>query len=278
VDKVILTDKQIEDLNLICYKLQKSSITIDKAILKLQGGAFYDWAALAFIIYMFSLQQGDNFQNVPLPHMDRMGWASGKYDYKNAGQCPSNPLSRLERETLHRMKQICSASADENGFIMSYDEALNLVKETYSGSMQITEDLKITDWQGAKKSYHAKGLGINIEDYGITQKELNKIRDKGGLIGYVQRGEKLPPRELVIAYQTRIKDICYDPSTTKNDKATYTDVNGVRPATVFSNKEGLNLISFDQITGDLITGDKQRLTYFENYVETNNIGTQKNNK
>ena len=33
IDKMVLTDEQIEDLNLICYKLQKSSITIDKAIL-----------------------------------------------------------------------------------------------------------------------------------------------------------------------------------------------------------------------------------------------------
>jgi len=83
VDKMVLTNQQIEDLNLICYRLQEGSITIDKAILKLRAGGFYDWARLAFIIYMFSLQQGDSFQNVPLPNMDSMGWASGKYDSRN---------------------------------------------------------------------------------------------------------------------------------------------------------------------------------------------------
>ena len=72
VDKMVLTDEQIDDLNLICYKLQKGSITLDKAILEIRGGDFYDWTALAFIIYMFSLKQGSSFhangfQNVP-PH------------------------------------------------------------------------------------------------------------------------------------------------------------------------------------------------------------------
>jgi hypothetical protein len=194
VDKMVLTDEQIEDLNLICYKLQNGLITIDKTILILRAGGFYDWATLAFIIYMFSLQQGNSFQANPLPHQDPFGWLSGKYDSRNGGngQCLSHIPSRFERETPHTMKQMCAAVADQNGFVMDYDQALNLVKEIYSGSMQITEDLKIPDWQGAKKAYHGKGLGINPEDYGITQKELNKIRDKGGLIGYVQGGGKLP--------------------------------------------------------------------------------------
>jgi len=103
VDKMVLTDQQIEDLNLICYKLQKGSITIDKAILKLRAGGFYDWATLAFIIYMLSLQQGDSFQNVPLPHMDPMGWASGKYDSRNIG--PSRLPTELQMEKPSAMPQ-----------------------------------------------------------------------------------------------------------------------------------------------------------------------------
>lgn len=84
--------------------------------------------------------------------MDPIGWASGKYDSKNAGnpQYRSDPPSRFERETLHTMKQMCAASADENGFVMNYYEAYNLIKETYGGSMQITEDCKIIV-SGSKK-------------------------------------------------------------------------------------------------------------------------------
>ncbi len=41
--------------------------------------------------------------------------------------------------------------------------------------MQITEDLKITDWQAASHLYHGKGVGVNPEDFGIIQTELDKI-------------------------------------------------------------------------------------------------------
>ncbi len=70
---------------------------------------------------LLSLQQSNSFQNVPLPHQDPFGWLSGKYDSKNAGngQSLSHPSSRFERETFNRMKQMCAASADENGFVMS---------------------------------------------------------------------------------------------------------------------------------------------------------------
>lgn len=47
------------------------------------------------------------------------------------------------------MKQMYAASADKNGFVMSYDEAVKLLQETYSGSIQVTEDLKIGDLQAA---------------------------------------------------------------------------------------------------------------------------------
>ena len=72
---------------------------------------------------------------------------------------------------------MCAASADENGFVMSYDEASNLVKKTYSGSMQVTENFKIMDWQATSHLYHGKGVNVNSEDFGITQAELTKIQD-----------------------------------------------------------------------------------------------------
>lgn len=147
MDKIVLTDQQVEDLNLICSKLQTGSITLDTAVLKLQAGGFYDWATLAFFIYMFSLEQGNSFQNVPLPHQDPFGWLSGKYDPDPGNpQCPSNPASRFERETLYVVKQICDASADENGFVMSYEDAYNLVKETYPGYLEVNESCRVTEW------------------------------------------------------------------------------------------------------------------------------------
>jgi hypothetical protein len=274
IDKMVLTDQQLEDLNLICYKLQTGSITLDTAVLKLRAGGFFDWAALAFIIYMFSLEQVSSFPNVPLPHQDPFGWLSGKYASKNAGngQCLSHPPSRFEQKTFNRMKQICAASADENGFVMSYDEAYDLVKETYSGSMQVTEDCKITDWQAASHLYHAKGVKVNPEDFGITQAELIKIKDEG-FIKYVQRGNKLPSIEHVRSYQKSLKDICLDTSTNRRDDSEYYNPHGVTPTTAFKNDR--YLVCFNQTTGDLITGDKQRRGTINKFDQTNKIGSKK---
>ena len=233
MDKMILTDQQVEDLNIICYKLQKGSITLDKAVLKLRAGGFYDWAALAFIIYMFSLQQGNSFQNVPLPHQDPFGWLSGKYDSRNVGngQCLSHPASRFERETLHMAKQMCHASADENGFVMSYDEAIKLLQETYPGSMQVTEDFRIGDWQAASHLYHGNGVGVDPESFGMSQAELDKLR--GGFINYARKGYKLPSIKHVRAYQTSLKTICLDSTSIRHDDAEYYYKHGIEGTTVF---------------------------------------------
>lgn len=189
---------------------------------------------------MFSLEQGNSFKNVPLPHQDPFGWLSGKYDSRNPGnpQCPSNPASRFERETLHAVKQICDASADENGFVMSYEDAYNLVKETYPGYFEVNESCRITEWQAAKHIYHSNGMGINPVDYGFTQQELERIRGEagyegGGLIAYARRGYRLPPIEMVRDYQGRLKLTC-DQSPVKRTSVPYYDKNGAWKATVFA--------------------------------------------
>ena len=272
MDKMVLTDQQIEDLNSICYKLEKGSITLDKAVLKLRAGGFYDRATLAFIIYMLSLQQGNSFQNVPLPHMDPMRWASGKYDSRNTGnpQCLANPSSRFERETLHTMKQMCASSADENGFVMSYDEAIKLLQETYPGSMQVTEDFRISDWQAASHLYHGNGVGVDPGAFGMSQAELDKLRAR--FVDYARKGYKLPSIEHVRAYQTSLKTICLNSTSIRHDDAEYYYNHGMEGTTVFQN--GRYLVGFNQTTGDLITGDKQRPGTVRKFNETHRVGSQ----
>jgi hypothetical protein len=278
VDKIRLTNDQIQQFNNLALQLNNGSIKMEEAVLQLRGGELSDIVGvIAFVIFINwydSLFGVEAFQANPLPHQDPFGWLSGKYDSKNAGngQCLSHPPSRFERETLHTMKQMCAASADENGFVMNYDEAYNLVKETYSGSMQVTEDFKITDWQAASHLYHGKGVNVNPEDFGITQAELIKIQDEG-FIKYVQRGNKLPSIEHVRSYQKSLKDICLDPSTDRRDDAEYYYKHGMQRTTVFQNDR--YLVCFNQTTSDLITGDKQRAGTIRKFNETNRVGGQK---
>ena len=279
VDKIRLTNDQIQQFNNLALQLTSGSITMEEAVLQLRGGdGLTDVVAItAFVIFINwydSLFGVEAFQANPLSHQGPFGWLSRKYDSKNAGngQCLSQPPSRFEQKTLYTMKQMCAASADENGFVMSYDEAYNLVKKTYSGSMQVTENFRITDWQAASHIYHGKGFNVNPEDFGITQAELIKIQDEG-FIKYVQRGNKLPSIEHVKSYQKSLKDVCLDPSTDRRDDSEYYNPHGVTPTTAFKNDR--YLVCFNQTTGDLITGDKQRRGTINKFDQTNKIGNKK---
>lgn len=277
IDKIRLTNQQIKQFDIIVKKCMDGSITMEEAILELRGGDdLTDVAAIiTFIIFVNwydSLFGVKAFQGNPLPHMDPFGWSSGKYNSRNSGQSSSNTPSRFERETFHQMRQMCSASADENGFMMSYDNAYNLIKETYTGSMGVTEEFKISDWQATSHVYHGNGVGVNPEDFGITQAKLDKIRD-GGLIAYARRGNKLPSMEHVRAYKKALKNICTDSANVRRDDSKYYSKNGVYPTTVFKNSR--YLICFNQDTGDLITGDKQRRGSITKFERTNQLGSRK---
>jgi hypothetical protein len=280
MDKMVLTDQQSEDLNLLCYKLENGSITLDKVVLELQGGGFYDWATLAFIIYMLNLQQGNSFQNVLLPHMDPTGWASGKYDSKNAEnpQCRSNLPSRFEREALHTMKQMCSASVDENDFVMRYNEALKLVIDTYGGSTQITEDCKVTDWQIAKKAYHFhKGFNMDLDNYDNFDKQdlVNLQNTNGGLITYVQKGGRLPPIKFINEAKKQLTDFCLlEKTEVIKDAQHYGQHSGVTPGIMYHNDETGRIAIFNKTSGDLITTEKYKPKPFNKFVEGCYLGNR----
>ena len=181
------------------------------------------------------------------------------------------------------MKQICAASAAENGFVMSYQEAHNLVAETYPGYLEVNESCKITDWQAAKHIYHANGMGIDPADYDFTQQELERIRGEsrykgGGLIAYARRGYRLPPIEMVQDYQLRLKASCKK-TRIKRTKVPYYDVNSGWQATVFATPPSEDfsgiIIAFNESTGDLITGDKQKTPAFNRFKNENYLGGKK---
>ena len=287
VDKIRLTNDQIKQFNNLALQLNNGSIKMEEVILQLRGGdGLTDVAAVIVFVIFFnwydSLFGVKAFQPNPLPHQDPLGWLSGKYDSRNAGnpQCQSNPPSRFERETLYRMKQMCAASADENGFVMNYDEAHDLIKETYGGSMQITEDCKITDWQGAKKAYHfQKGFGIDLGKYqNISKEDLVSLQNTdGGLIPYVQKGGKLPPIELIRDSQQKIYDFCHLENTEINRYVTHYGKNtGETPCIMFFNRETRQIALFNKTSSDLITAEKFRQNYFTKCIDSGQVGKPTN--
>ena len=187
-------------------------------------------------------------------------------------------MTRVSDDTCPRLEM-----PDENGFVMSYQEAHDLVAETYPGYLEVSENCKITDWQAAKHIYHAKGVGVDPTNYGFTQQELERIRGEekykgGGLIAYARRGYRLPPIEMVQAYQRKLKTSCQE-APIERTNVPYYDVNNVWQARVFATpptagSSGI-IIAFNESTGDLITGDKQKNSAFDRFKDENYLGAKK---
>ena len=109
-------------------------------------------------------------------------------------------------------------SETKDQFVMSKQEALNLLDNTYIGSKIISETERISDWQMAKKIYHLNGLCVNPEESGMSKAE--SIR-KDGLVKYTMKGGKLPPIELIREGQTRIYNICSNDTTARKENGIY---------------------------------------------------------
>ena len=147
-NKMVLTNKQIEDINIIGYKLKSNQISLDKAVLELRGGGFYDWAAVILMLYMLKSQQADGFKGVPLPHKDPVGWANNKYNRNvGHGHSGSRPITSL------KMKKPASMSQQE-----------------YSG-MPKSEKRKLPDPLGRYRS-------INVDGYPELNLRFNQVEFK----------------------------------------------------------------------------------------------------
>jgi hypothetical protein len=164
-------------------------------------------------------------------------------------------------------------SENKDQFVMSKQEALNLLDNTYTGSKIISETEKISDWQMAKKVYHLNGLGVNPEEYGMSKAEVNSIR-KDGLVKYTMNGGKLPPIELIREGQNRIHDICYNDTTARKENGIYGKQD--QHSSFYYNTDTRHIIYFNKADGDLIMGEKFREAYFNRSLIKNNINIKEN--
>ena len=86
----------------------------------------------------------------------------------------SRPPSQESSSLVDQKENNLSGGKSE---IMSHENALDLLKNRY-GSNHITvdnSDLKISDWQAAKKICHGVCFEINPEDYGAKQSDLDRL-------------------------------------------------------------------------------------------------------
>ena len=68
----------------------------------------------------------------------------------------------------------------------------------------------------------------------------------------------------------RINNICENSQKRTDSKYYYK--HGVTPATVYYDEDSRLMVSFNQTSGDLITGDKLREKVFEGFIDDNTLG------
>lgn len=151
---------------------------------------------------------------------------------------------------------------------LSHSEALAYLENTY-GSKSITVDgnLKISDWQAAKKIYHGGCFGIKPEDYGAKQSDLHRL-NQIGIVDYVKEGGRLPSHEHIRAYQNALKDFCEGSTSSKNKKSTFQG----SPSITFYDKTTRQVAIYNPDTGDFISGYKISKPRSQDYQTRGNIG------
>ena len=64
-------------------------------------------------------------------------------------------LVPTEAQEFNDMSLIFNEPKTKFSFVMTWDEALKLIQKTYPGQLEITDNKRFSDWQAAKKIYHA---------------------------------------------------------------------------------------------------------------------------
>jgi hypothetical protein len=157
-------------------------------------------------------------------------------------------------------------------YILSVDDALAILTARYGSSFLAVEngEFKIQEWQAANKLEHAVCFGIKPEDFGFSQDQAKQINAKGGIVGYLRKGNKLPSLDLIRAYQNAIKNFCEDRNQSdRNDKSTFRG----EPSITFFNQETRQVVIFDRETKIFITAYKLAERSVDEYLTTGNIGS-----
>jgi hypothetical protein len=184
VDKIRLTNDQIQQFNNLALQLNNGSIKMEEAILQLRGGELSDIVGvIAFVIFINwydSLFGVEAFQANPLPHQDPFGWLSGKYDSKNVGPSGSRSTTFLEMEKPASMPQIQYSALTKSEKRQLTDP------KGRDGFLQIGDYPRLNvrfNQVEYKTPKHGKDHGLPVDKTGKTPKtEANAIALRDSLV------------------------------------------------------------------------------------------------
>jgi hypothetical protein len=158
--------------------------------------------------------------------------------------------------------------------VLSKENALALITEEY-GTLEdpkfdyIDRSLGLTAprQQLAAKTYHAPSYKLYPELYGISQAQTKAINDYG-LVGYVERGGKLPSSAFVGAYHQHVKTFFARNRSTLNLNGSYRG----EPAIIVHNEITGEVLIFRSDTKQLWTPSHLKSKQMLRYIETGGVG------
>jgi hypothetical protein len=160
-------------------------------------------------------------------------------------------------------------------YVISADYATAILESKYGSNFIAVEkgELKIQEWQTAKKLEHADCFGIKPEDFGFSQDQAKEMNSKSGIVAYVRKGKTLPSLDLIRAYQNAIKKFCEDRNqSARNDESTFKE----KPSITFYNAKTRQAVIYNRETNIFITAYKLAERSVDKYLTTGYIGSGSN--
>lgn len=179
-------------------------------------------------------------------------------------------LVPTEAQEFNVMSFMFNEPKPKFNFVMTKDEAIHLIDETYPGQLEITVNKRFSEWQAAKKIYHAIDFGINPENYRMTKDDILRLNGIE-LTKYVREGRPLPPIKLVNDYQMAIKNMC-DHAEHSDGKFNSRGEQKIYETSYSYNKSTRQVAVFNKETGDIITAGKYSSKAFTRFLETMDLG------
>jgi hypothetical protein len=193
-NKILLTDKQIDEFYQICSKVQDGSISMKEAILQLRGGGRLKYilmaSYLAYYLYQYQYPSVEGFQPIRPPHLEWMPEGAPKRPPYAGGYGSSNSGSSLGLTNRNDGFNKLTKTQIQN----TYSRIPNLSVEVEGTNFQITA------WSVAKHVHHGPNFGLDPAKYGMTLSDLNSIA-KNGLINHIRDGGTAPTDAYVQALQ-----------------------------------------------------------------------------
>ena len=149
----------------------------EKVLKRLRAGGFEETLilmAIGLVVFLTFQLSGTNAFTI-LEQLGRINAPTTNPGFGPTANPTSTQIAVIPTKAQEFNDMLLKFNQPQSQYVMTKREALELIVKIYPGQMKVTANERITDWQAAKHLYHAKGVGLDPEMYGITQEQLMEV-------------------------------------------------------------------------------------------------------